>query len=152
MDQDGAPAHHRDDHAHDLEDGHGDRAWLAADVVAVVVFAAVGRRSHAEGDSVAGVLATAWPFLAGTVVGWLLSGALTRATRATRLIPTGVAVWLSTVVVGMVLRRLTGQGTAASFVVVALVVLGAFLLGWRGVRRLVLRRRTTRAGAARVRG
>ena len=49
-------------------------AWLAyllADVAAVLVFCAVGRRSHAEGITIAGVATTAWPFLTGTVVGWL---------------------------------------------------------------------------------
>lgn len=129
---------------------HDHPGWLAVDVVAVLVFAAVGRRSHDEGGSLAGVLATAWPFLAGTVVGWLLSRAWARATS---LLPTGVTVWLSTVVFGMLLRRLTGHGTAAAFVVVALVVLGAFLLGWRGVRHLLVRRRAAgRPGTARVRG
>jgi len=112
-------------------------AWLAADVVGVVVFAAVGRRSHAEGDTVVGVLSTAWPFLVGTAVGWSLARAWARPVAVW---PSGVAVWLSTVVVGMLLRRLAGDGTAASFVVVALVVLGAFLLGWRALRRLVVRR------------
>ncbi|MGN6332200.1 MAG: DUF3054 domain-containing protein [Motilibacteraceae bacterium] len=129
--------------------GHDGPGWLALDVVAVLVFAAVGRRSHEEGGSLAGVLATAWPFLAGTVVGWLLSRAWTRAGR---LLPTGVTVWLSTVAVGMLLRRLTGHGTAASFVVVALVVLGAFLLGWRGVHTLLVRRAAERPRTARGRG
>jgi len=61
--------------------------------------------------------------------------------RPGRVWPSGIVVWLSTVVVGMLLRRLTGDGTAASFVVVALVVLGVFLLGWRAARQLVVRRR-----------
>ena len=113
-------------------------AWLVLDVVAVVVFAAVGRRSHAEGDTVAGVLGTAWPFLVGTASGWLVARAWARPGRVW---PSGIVVWLSTVVVGMLLRRLTGDGTAASFVVVALVVLGVFLLGWRAARQLVVRRR-----------
>ncbi len=43
-----------------------------ADVVGVLVFCTIGRRSHAEGLTVAGVAETAWPFLAGTAVGWLL--------------------------------------------------------------------------------
>lgn len=125
---------------------HSDRArtaWLAADALAVLVFAAVGRRSHAEAGSLVGVLATAWPFLVGTGVGWLLSRAWARPTQ---LLPTGVVVWLSTVAVGMVLRRLTDHGTAASFVVVALVVLGAFLLGWRALTQVVARRRTPAPG------
>lgn len=37
------------------------------DIVCVVVFCTVGRRSHAEGLSVAGTAETAWPFLAGNL-------------------------------------------------------------------------------------
>ena len=42
---------------------------LVADAVCVVVFCTIGRRSHAEGLSVAGIAETAWPFLAGAG-GW----------------------------------------------------------------------------------
>ena len=70
----------------------GDRATaakaLAADVVCVVVFCTIGRRSHAEGLTVAGIAETAWPFLAGTGVGWLLSRAWRRPVA---LAPTGNA-------------------------------------------------------------
>ena len=45
------------------------------------------------------------------------------------------AIWVATVAVGMVLRSLTGQGVAVSFVVVASVVLGVLLLGSRLVWR-----------------
>jgi hypothetical protein len=115
--------------------------WLAsvlADVVGVLVFCAVGRRSHAEGITVAGVAATAWPFLTGTVVGWLASRGWRRPTA---IAPTGLTVWLCTVVVGMLLRRLTGAGVAASFVVVASTVTAVVLLGWRAAAGLALRRR-----------
>ena len=44
---------------------------LAADVVLVLLFATIGRASHREGLSVAGVLEVAWPFLAALAVGWL---------------------------------------------------------------------------------
>ena len=37
----------------------------------------------------------------------------------------------------MVLRVIAGQGTAFAFIVVALVFLGLFMLGWRLVARLV---------------
>ncbi len=110
---------------------------LLVDVVLVVVFAAVGRASHEEGP-VLGALATAWPFLVGTLVGW----AIVRVSR--RQWPLGVApgvtVWVATVLIGMVLRRATGSGTALSFVVVASVVLAVFLLGWRALAGLVTRR------------
>ncbi len=116
-------------------------AYLLVDVVAVVVFCAVGRRSHDEGLSLGGVATTAWPFLAGTAVGWLASRAWRRPTA---VVPTGVIVWLSTVVVGMLLRKATSAGVAASFVVVAASVTAVLLLGWRAVARLTLRRHVDR--------
>jgi Protein of unknown function (DUF3054) len=103
-------------------------AWLATDVVAVLVFCALGRRSHDEGLSVSGVAETAWPFLSGTVAGWLVSRAWRQPTAVA---PTGVIVWLCTVVVGMLLRKASSAGVAASFVVVAATVTAVLLLGWR---------------------
>ncbi len=114
-------------------------AWLGVDVVCVLVFCAVGRRSHDEGLSFAGVAATAWPFLTGTAVGWLASRAWQRPTD---LLPTGVVVWLCTVVVGMLLRKASSAGVAASFVVVAASVTAVLLLGWRAATALTLRRRS----------
>lgn len=117
-------------------------AWLAylfADVLGVLVFCAVGRRSHAEGLTITGVAVTAWPFLTGTVVGWL---AVRAWRRPTAVVPTGLIVWLSTVVIGMLLRKFSSAGVAASFVVVASVVTAVFLLGWRAAVGLALRRRS----------
>ena len=113
-------------------------AWLATDVVGVLVFCAVGRRSHAEGLSVTGVASTAWPFLTGTVVGWLASRGWRRPTA---VVPTGVVVWICTVAVGMLLRKASSAGVAASFVVVASSVTAVLLLGWRASVGLALRRR-----------
>jgi hypothetical protein len=113
-------------------------AWLATDVVGVLVFCAVGRRSHAEGLSVTGVASTAWPFLTGTVVGWLASRGWRRPTA---VVPTGVVVWICTVAVGMLLRKASSAGVAASFVVVASSVTAMLLLGWRASVGLALRRR-----------
>ena len=119
----------------------GDRSTaakaLAADVVCVVVFCTIGRRSHAEGLTVAGIAETAWPFLAGTGVGWLLSRAWRRPVA---LAPTGVAVWVITVVVGMLLRKASGQGTATAFIVVAALTTAALLLGWRAAAGVLSRR------------
>jgi hypothetical protein len=113
-------------------------AYLFVDVIGVLVFCAVGRRSHDEGLSIAGLATTAWPFLTGTVVGWLASRAWRRPTAVA---PTGLIVWLCTVVVGMVLRKASSAGVAASFVVVAASVTALLLLGWRAVAGLTLRRR-----------
>jgi hypothetical protein len=101
---------------------------LLADIVCVIVFATIGRRSHAEGLTVAGIAQTAWPFLAGTGVGWLLTG---RWRRPFTVIPTGVVVWVCTVVVGMLLRKATSAGVSTSFVVVASLSTAVLLLGWR---------------------
>lgn len=103
---------------------------LALDLLVVVAFATTGRRSHAEGVTAAGVAVTAWPFAVGAGAGWVAA----RGWRAPTSVPrTGVPVWVAAVAGGMLLRRLTGEGTAASFVVVATVVLGVALLGWRAV-------------------
>ena len=116
--------------------------WLAplvGDIICVLVFCAVGRRSHDEGLSVTGVATTAWPFLTGTVVGWLASRGWRQPTA---VVPTGVSVWLGTVVIGMVLRKASSAGVAASFVVVAASVTALLLLGWRTVVGLARRRRS----------
>lgn len=113
-------------------------AYLVVDVLGVLVFCAVGRRSHAEGITVTGVATTAWPFLTGTVLGWLVSRGWRRPTA---VVPTGVVVWLSTVVVGMVLRKATSAGVAASFVLVASSVTAVLLLGWRAAVGLTRRHR-----------
>jgi Protein of unknown function (DUF3054) len=111
---------------------------LAADVVCVVVFCTIGRRSHAEGITLSGVAETAWPFLVGAGVGWLLSRGWRRPVA---VVPTGVAVWLCTVVIGMLLRKASSQGVAVSFIVVASVVTALLLLGWRGAVAALTARR-----------
>lgn len=106
------------------------RTGLAAvlDCCCVLAFVVIGRASHAHGESLAGIASTAWPFLAGLAGGWLAA----RAWRAAfSLVPAGVGAWLGAVLVGMALRVVSGQGTALAFVVVALLFLGLFLLGWR---------------------
>lgn len=121
---------------------------LLLDLLAVVVFAAAGRRSHDGEDGVLGVLDIAWPFATGAVVGHLLVLAVPRlrAAGAATLLA-GVVVWPVTVLLGMVLRRVAGDGTAWTFVLVATAVLGALLLGWRLVARLrAPARRRSRSG------
>lgn len=112
-------------------------AALTLDAVAVTVFAALGRRSHAEGIDVAGIAGTAWPFLAGAALGWLAARGWRRPTA---IVPTGLAVWAATVLGGMALRTLTGQGTAPAFWVVASSATAVLLLGWRGVLAILRRR------------
>ena len=115
---------------------------LLVDLVLVLVFATIGRRSHAEGLTLAGIADTAWPFLVACLLGWLASRAWRDPLHWRRAVP----VWLITVVGGMLLRRLSGDTTQLPFVVVATLTLALLLLGWRLVVRLV--RRTPTADRA----
>jgi FtsH-binding integral membrane protein len=108
-----------------------------ADLVCVEVFVVIGRSSHHHGETAAGVLSTSWPFVAGAACGWALGRAWTHPVRP---VPTGVVIWVTCVAVGMVLRVVSGQGTAAAFVAVALAFLGMGLLGWRALARGVAAR------------
>lgn len=113
-----------------------------ADAVLILLFAAIGRDAHQRGEIITGVLATAWPFLAGAAAAWL---ALRVWRKPLDLWPAGVCVWLGTVAVGMLLRAVTGQVVVLPFVIVALISVAVFLLGWRllaaGARRFSARRR-----------
>jgi hypothetical protein len=112
---------------------------VAADVCAVLAFVAIGRHTHHDGDSLAGLWHTAWPFLAGLAIGLLAS----RSWRAPlAIVPGGLGAWLGAAVAGMLIRVLAGQGTAAAFIVVALGFLALFVLGWRVVARIVTVRLT----------
>ncbi|MCC3274803.1 MULTISPECIES: DUF3054 domain-containing protein [unclassified Arthrobacter] len=120
------------------------RSWplvLAADLVLIVVFAALGRRSHEHGLALAGILGTALPFAAACLLGWAAARAWRRPVA---LWPSGVVIWLVTVVAGLGIRALTGGGTATSFMLVTLAVLAVFLLGqrllWRAGARVRSRR------------
>ncbi|ORJ61102.1 DUF3054 domain-containing protein [Mycobacterium simiae] len=116
--------------------------WLGyffTDVFCVLLFCAAGRRSHDEGLNITGIATTAWPFLTGTIVGWLAARAWRRPTA---LIPGGVLIWLCTVVIGMLLRKASGAGVVTSFVVVAATVTAVFLLGWRAGVGLSQQRRS----------
>jgi hypothetical protein len=114
---------------------------FAIDVILVLVFVLVGRRSHSEAETIAGILDTAWPFLVGLVLGWLVTFAWRRPLAV--LWP-GIPIWLMTVAAGMLLRVAAGQGAAASFIVVATIVLGVFLVGWRLIALPIARRRVVR--------
>lgn len=115
---------------------------VVVDLVLVVIFAAIGRASHREAMSLGGLATTAWPFLVGALVGWVI---VVAALRRRPVVVQGVAVWLAALVVGMLLRLASGQGVQVAFVIVAAVVLGLFLVGWRIVAALVNRRRTPTA-------
>lgn len=117
---------------------------VAIDVILVAVFCVIGRLSHAEGvlSDIPGLLGTIWPFLVALLAAHAVM--LIRRTPADRMLP-GVVIWAVTVVVGLVLRALSGQGTAIAFMIVATLTLALFLVGWRAVVALVRRVRRGRA-------
>jgi hypothetical protein len=101
---------------------------LVADVVGIIVFVTIGRRNHDEGVAPAGVIETAAPFVIAALVGWLLA----RAWKSPIAVGTGAIIWVTTVALGMVLRKFVfDDGTATAFVIVATVFTGAVLNGWR---------------------
>jgi hypothetical protein len=111
------------------------------DALAILVFAAIGTRSHEEDLAVVGVLEVAAPFLVGGLV-----GALVARTWQDPLSPRrGVAVWVGAVVVGMLLRWAFVDRPPLSFIVVATISLAVLVLGWRGVVLGIMRLRGRRA-------
>ncbi|GAA2751616.1 DUF3054 domain-containing protein [Amnibacterium kyonggiense] len=99
---------------------------FAIDLIAVAVFVVIGRASHREDQSA--FLVTFWPFATGLVIGWVGARGWRRPFSISR---TGLLAWVGTVLFGMLLRALSGQGVQVAFVIVAAIVVGALLLGWR---------------------
>jgi peptidoglycan/LPS O-acetylase OafA/YrhL len=107
----------------------------AADAVAVIVFAAVGRLSHSEPDDLLGLVGTAAPFGVGLLAAW--------ATPVVRRDPAawqaGAVAVACVAVIGLLVRAgFTGR-LPLSFAVVTVVSLAVLLLGWRGLAALVAR-------------
>lgn len=106
---------------------------LVLDLIVVAAFVLIGRATHEEGVLAVGTLHALWPFLVSLHVGWLLTTPWLRpgALRG------GTLIWIITLVLGFGLRAVSGQGTALPFLVVATLVLGLGMLGWRLVRLLL---------------
>jgi hypothetical protein len=123
------------------------RTPLAAglDTFAVVLFVAIGRREHERDSAIAGLISTAAPFLIALAIAWLVL----RAWRhPTTVWPTGVGIWAIVVAAGMLLRSVVfDDGTATSFVIVATLFLGLFIVGWRVVFAAIDRRRSIPSSA-----
>ncbi|MBM6621430.1 DUF3054 domain-containing protein [Micrococcaceae bacterium RIT802] len=117
------------------------KSWvppLVIDAVLVVLFAALGRRSHAEGLDAAGIFGTAAPFLIALVV---FSCVTVVWREPNRLWPHGVVLWIGTVALGLILRVVFGATAAVPFIIVATIVLGVLLLGRRLVGMMIGRRK-----------
>lgn len=104
------------------------------DTLALILFATMGRASHAEGLDVVGVAETAAPF----VLGWILAGTFTGAYREDATdTPRSAAVvtartWIVGIPVGLLLRMLyLRRGVPVSFAIVTMLTTLALLGLWR---------------------
>lgn len=111
--------------------------WAATDLVLIILFALLGRREHEHALSIVGILMTALPFLIAYVIMTLLSKP---NKTINKLFPVGLLVWIGTVALGLALRIALGSTAAVPFIIVAFLVLGAFLMGRRLVTSLVARK------------
>ncbi len=118
--------------------------YLVIDLVLIVLFAALGRREHEHGLSLAGILETAAPFLMAYLVMALLSRPWLSINK---IWPAGVLVWIGTVAFGIALRLLFGSTAAVPFIIIATIVLGVFLLGRRVLTKLLHKRLTQQGNA-----
>ncbi|WP_461637244.1 DUF3054 domain-containing protein [Leucobacter sp. BZR 635] len=107
---------------------------LLLDAAFVITFAALGRGSHDREATLAGLFETAWPFLAGLAIAWLVTLAWRRPLAVLR---TGIPLWIGSAGLGLLFRALVGQGTALPFVIVATLTLCAMLVGWRLIAALM---------------
>lgn len=112
---------------------------LIVDAVLVLIFAVIGRASHQEDP--AGFLLTAWPFLVALLAGHALAALMGSGPRRPWSLLWGVTVWVVTVAGGMLLRLVAGDTAQIPFIIVATIVLGVFLVGWRALAGLLRRRR-----------
>ncbi|MCT1690415.1 DUF3054 domain-containing protein [Brevibacterium sp. p3-SID960] len=107
---------------------------IVVDACLVALFTIVGHYTHHQSLVPEQILSTAWPFLAGLVIAWLLN-----AVWAAPLAPlrTGTGLWATTVLLGLVIRALTGEGTEGPFIVVAASLNLVTLVGWRVIATAV---------------
>jgi hypothetical protein len=113
--------------------------FFAIDLLVVVVFVLIGRRNHGEDGTVAGFFRVAAPFLIALAGAWVASRKRWAAAAHWHY---GIVIWLATVAVGLVLRRVVfHNGTATPFVIVATLFLGLGLVGWRVVSGVLTARK-----------
>lgn len=106
---------------------------LIVDLILVVLFTIVGHYTHSHNFDPEGLMTTAWPFVASLVLAWLLAAVWDRPISP---LATGTGVWAITVLVGLVLRGVTGAGgepgtVPVSFMIVATSLNLITLVGWR---------------------
>ena len=118
--------------------------WLLLDVAWICLFAILGRENHSSDLTPLTVFAVAWPFL----VGYVISAIVVNLPRSPRGIRRGAIVWIGMVVIAMAIRTVElGRLPEQAFVIVALVFLGAGMLGIRLLAMFVVWRRRRKRDA-----
>jgi FtsH-binding integral membrane protein len=111
--------------------GYSSPRWwpVVIDGVWILLFVALGLRSHHHGETPHSLGAVGYPFVVGAVV-----SSVTLRTRRGLTTPTsGLMIVAGTVAIAMVIRLANGQGTDVAFTLVASAFLTLFLVGWRSV-------------------
>lgn len=111
---------------------------LVVDAVLIAAFGVIGHYMHSRTLDLVGVFDTAWPFLLALVIAWLLNAVWREPLAPLR---TGVGVWATTILLGMVIRALTDSGTAGAFIVVATGLNFVTIVGWRVIASAVAGRK-----------
>jgi FtsH-binding integral membrane protein len=126
-------------------DGKAAGTALGIDIVAIIVFVILGRSSHHEsGGFIVSTLKVAAPFLIALLAGHALSKSWQSPAAPSK----GVIIWVTTLVLGMLLRRFAfGRGTALAFIIVASLFIGLFVVGWRVVWEWWTARKSTKQSA-----
>lgn len=110
---------------------------LAGDITALLVFAAIGRGNHGEGESAVGIVSTALPFIIGWITTAPFTGAFGEDARAAdpfKAAPAAAKSWVVATPVGLLLRSVQkGYMAPVPFIIVAMVATGVLLVGWRTV-------------------
>jgi hypothetical protein len=112
-------------------------ALIGGDVVALMVFAAIGRGSHGEAAGLGAlgeVAQTAAPFIIGWLVAspWLGAFRLDATDTPLKMLRTTALAWCAAVVVGSLLRALfIGRFSPPSFYIVTFIAALVILVGWR---------------------
>lgn len=108
---------------------------LAYDIIAVLVFAVLARMAHG-GLGLVAILDTFWPFAIGALGGWLLT-----RSKDQFALGSGAIVWLCTAIVGLAIWGLRHQAFPHwSFILVATIMSGLLLMGWRLIARAVTKK------------
>lgn len=104
------------------------------DVIAIAVFAVLARLAHG-GVSVAAIMDTFWPFAVGVAVGAVVIAAIKLPAAS---LPAGIVMWLAVAATGLIIWGIRHAAVPhISFILVASIMSGILLLGWRGVARIV---------------